>query len=159
MDILIIALLIIAAAILLLVELFITPGITVAGFLSAGYFIYANYHAFAYLGTGGGIITLAVSATVCIGALVWFMRSKTLDKIALTTNITSSVDRSAETGVCLGDEGMATTRLALIGYAEINGKIVEVKSDDGFIDEKTPVKVCRLTDGVVFVCRNTPLPE
>ena len=155
MDILIIALLIIAAAVLLLVELFITPGITVAGFLSAGCFIYANYHAFAYLGTGGGFVTLAVSAVVCIGSLVWFMRSKTLDKIALTTNITSSIDRSAETGVQLGDEGIATTRLALIGYAEINGKIVEVKSDDGFIDEKTPVKVCRLTDGTVFVCRNT----
>ena len=138
MDILIIALLIIAAAVLLLVELF-----------------YANYHAFAYLGTGGGIVTLAVSAVVCIGSLVWFMRSKTLDKIALTTNITSAIDRSAETGVRLGDEGIATTRLALIGYAEINGKIVEVKSDDGFIDEKTPVKVCRLTDGTVFVCRNT----
>ena len=104
MDILIIALLIIAAAVLLLVELFITPGITVAGFLSAGCFIYANYHAFAYLGTGGGIVTLAVSAVVCIGSLVWFMRSKTLDKIALTTNITSAIDRSAETGVRLGDD-------------------------------------------------------
>ena len=155
MDILIIILLIVAAAILLLVELFITPGISVAGFLSAGCFIYANWHAFAYLGTGGGIITLVASAVVCSGALVWFMRSKTLDRIALTTNITSSIDRSAETGVQIGDEGIATTRLALIGYAKIGGQIVEVKSDDGFIDEKTPVKVCRLTDGMVFVCRNT----
>lgn len=153
MDIFIIALLIIGAAILLLVELFLTPGITVAGFLSAGCFIYANYHAFAYLGTGGGFITLAISAVVCIGALVWFMRSKTLDKVALTTNITSAVDRSAESSVKPGDTGVATTRLALIGYAEINGRIVEVKSDDGFIDEKTPVRVCRLADGVVFVTR------
>ena len=153
MEILIIIFCIIAAAVLLLVELFITPGFSVAGILSAGCFIYANYHAFTYLGTGAGILTLLVSAIVCILTLVWFMRSKTLDKIALKTDINGTIDRP-EVNVQIGNTGIATTRLALIGYAEINGKIVEVKSDDGFIDEKTPVKVCRLDNGTIFVCRN-----
>ena len=48
------------------------------------------------------------------------MRSKTLDKIALKKNITAKVDRSAEEKVKVGDIGVTTTRLALIGYAEIN---------------------------------------
>lgn len=156
MEILIIVLLILAAAILLLVELFISPGITVAGFLSGGCFIYVNYYAFAHLGVGGGIVTLLISAAVCIGALIWFMRSKTLDKIALKANITSTIDRSAETSMKVGETGIATTRLALIGYAEINGRLVEVKSDDGFIDEKTPVRVCRICDGTVYVERIMP---
>ena len=64
------------------------------------------------------------------------MRSKTLDKIALKKNITSKIDRSAEEKVKIGDTGVTTTRLALIGYAEINGDIVEVKSTDGFLNEK-----------------------
>ena len=69
---------------------------------------------------------------------------------SLTTGIQQE---NFDTSVKPGDTGVATTRLALIGYAEINGRIVEVKSDDGFIDEKTPVRVCRLADGVVFVTR------
>ena len=151
MDILIIVVLVIAAVILFLVELFVIPGISIAGFLAGGCIIYANYYAFAYLGTMAGFITLAVSAIACVGSLVWFMRSKTLDRIALKKDITSKVDRSAAERVKVGDTGVSTTRLALIGYAEINGDIVEVKSDDGFLNEKTPIIVNRITDGIILV--------
>ena len=89
MDVLIIVVLIIAAVILFLVELFVIPGISVAGFGALGCIIYANYYAFAYMGTGAGFITLVVSGIACIGSLVWFMRSKTLDKLALKKDITS----------------------------------------------------------------------
>lgn len=151
MDIFIIAILVIAAVILFLVELFIIPGISVAGFLAGGCIIFANYYAFTYMGVMAGCITLAVSAITCIGSLVWFMRSKTLDKIALKKNITSKIDRSAEDRVKVGNTGICTTRLALIGHAEINGDIVEVKSTDGFLNEKTPIVVSRIMDGVIWV--------
>ena len=140
MDIFIIIVLVVAAVILFLVELFIVPGISIAGFLAGGCIIYANYYAFTNIGTTAGFITL-----------IWFMRSKTLDKIALKKNITSKIDRSAEEKVKIGDTGVTTTRLALIGYAEINGDIVEVKSTDGFLNEKTPIIVNRITDGVILV--------
>ncbi|RGM49152.1 MULTISPECIES: NfeD family protein [Bacteroides] len=156
MNILIIVVLVIAAVILFLVELFIIPGISIAGILAGGCIIYANYYAFAYMGPVAGFITLAVSVIACIGSLVWFMRSKTLDKIALKKNITSKVDRSAENKVKIGDTGITTTRLALIGYAEINGDIVEVKSTDGFMNEKTPVIVNRITDGIILVEKFKP---
>ena len=86
-----------------------------------------------------------------IGSLVWFMRSKMLDKLALKKDIDSKVDRSAEDSVKVGDTGISTTRLAQIGYAEINGNIVEVKSIDGFLNEKTPIIVSRITDGTIMV--------
>lgn len=151
MDIFIIIVLVVAAVILFLVELFIVPGISIAGFLAGGCIIYANYYAFTNIGTTAGFITLAVSAIACVGSLIWFMRSKTLDKIALKKNITSKIDRSAEEKVKIGDTGVTTTRLALIGYAEISGDIVEVKSTDGFLNEKTPIIVNRITDGVILV--------
>ena len=144
MDILIITVLIIAAVILFLVELFVIPGISLAG-------IYANYYAFANLGMAAGFITLGISGVACIGSLVWFMRSKMLDKLALKKDIDSKVDRSAEDSVKVGDTGISTTRLAQIGYAEINGNIVEVKSIDGFLNEKTPIIVSRITDGTIMV--------
>lgn len=151
MDILIIATLIIVAVILLLVELFIVPGISIAGILAGGCLLYANYYAFTTMGETAGFITLALSAIACIGSLVAFMRSKTLDKIALQKEIASKVDRSAEEKVKVGDTGITTTRLALIGYADINGDIVEVKSSDGFLDEKTPIVVSRITNGTLIV--------
>lgn len=151
MDILIIAVLVIAAIILFLVELFIVPGISIAGFLAGGCIVVANYYAFVQMGTTAGFITLAISAVACIGSLIGFMRSKTLDSLSLKKDITSKVDRTAEERVKVGDVGVTTTRLALIGYAEINGDIVEVKSIDGFLDEKTSIVVNRITNGVLMV--------
>lgn len=155
MDILIIIALIIAAVILFLIELFVIPGISLAGISALVCILYANYYAFASLGMTGGFITLGVSAVTCIGSLVWFMRSKTLDKLALKKDIDSKVDRSAEKSIKIGDTGISTTRLAQIGYAEINGQIVEVRSIDGFLDEKTPIIVRRITDGTILVEKQT----
>ena len=151
MDILIIATLIIAAIILLLVELFLIPGISIAGILAVVCLLSANYIAFAYMGATAGFVTLAVSTAACIGALILFMRSKVLDRVALKKDITSRIDRTAEHRIQVCDTGITTTRLALIGYANIGGHIVEVKSTDGFLDEKTPVKVNRITDGILMV--------
>ena len=156
MDVLIIIVLIIAAVILFLVELFVIPGISVAGFAALGCIIYANYYSFANLGTGAGFITLVVSGVACIGSLVWFMRSKTLDKIALKKDITSKIDKSAAEKVKVGDTGITITRLAQIGNAEINGNIIEVKTLEGLLNEKTPVIVTRITDGIIYVEKQKP---
>ena len=56
MDVLIIIVLIIAAVILFLVELFVIPGISFAGIAALGCIIFANYYAFANLGTGAGFM-------------------------------------------------------------------------------------------------------
>lgn len=61
MDVLIIIALIAAAVILFLVELFVIPGISLAGISALVCIIYANYYAFANLGTGAGFITLIIS--------------------------------------------------------------------------------------------------
>ena len=151
MDILIIAVLIIAAVILFLVELFVIPGISLAGISALVCIVYANFYAFANLGMAAGFITLGISTVACIGSLVWFMRSKMLDKLALKKVIDSTIDRSAEKKIKVGDTGISTTRLAQIGYANINGNIVEVKSMDGLLNEKTPIIVSRITDGTIMV--------
>lgn len=153
MDILIIAVLIVAAVILFLIELFVIPGISIAGISALGCIIYANYYAFDNLGETGGFITLVVSAIACVGSLTLFMRSKTLDKLALKKDITSKVDKHAAENLKVGDTGVCTTRLALIGYANIGGEIIEVKSCDGFMDDKTPIIVDRISDGVILVKR------
>ena len=50
-----------------------------------------------------------------------------------------------------GDEGIALTRLALIGNAEFNGRIIEVRSSGDFIEQKSRIRVERILDGIVLV--------
>lgn len=151
MDIVIIIALIVAGLLLFMAEVFLIPGLSLAGIASAGCLIYVNYYAFAQLGATGGLVTLIISLCSYIIMLIWFLRSKAIDKFALKKNIDSTVGTPAEQEVKIGDTGVAITRLALIGNAEINGKIIEVKSADGFLNEHTPIVVERIMEGIIMV--------
>ena len=151
MDIVIIIALIVAGLLLFMAEVFLIPGLSLAGIASAGCLIYVNYYAFAQLGATGGLVTLIISLCSYIIMLSWFLRSKAIDKLALKKNIDSTVGTPAEQEVKIGDTGVAITRLALIGNAEINGKIIEVKSADGFLNEHTPIVVERIMEGIIMV--------
>lgn len=151
MDIVIIVSLIVAGLLLFAIEVFLIPGISLAGLASAGCILYANYYAFDTLGTLPGIITLVVSALGIIAVTVWFMRSKTVDKLSLKKTIDYRPEPLKGLDLKVGDEGVAITRLALIGNAEFNGHIIEVRSADGFIDEKCRIRVERILDGIVMV--------
>ena len=151
MDIVIIASLIIAGLILFIIEVFLLPGISIAGFVSAGCLLYANYYAFDTLGTVPGCITLAISAIGVVAITIWFMRSKTVDKLSLKKTIDYRPEPLKGLDLKVGDEGIALTRLALIGNAEFSGHIIEVRSSGEFIDQKSKIRVERILDGVVLV--------
>lgn len=151
MGILFIIALVISALLLLLVELFVIPGSSLAAILSAICLTWAVAYAFINISALAGIITLIIALILGSCVLITFMRSKTLDKVALTEEVSSTVDRSVAAQVQVGDKGYAVTRLALIGNAEINGHVVEVRSADGFLNEKTPVIVTCITDNEIIV--------
>ena len=151
MDIVIIASLSIAGLILFIIEVFLLPGISIAGIVSAGCMLYGNYYAFDTLGTIPGCITLAVSALGVVAITIWFMRSKTVDKLSLKKTIDYRPEPLKGLDLKVGDEGIALTRLALIGNAEFNGRIIEVRSSGDFIDEKSKIRVERILDGIVMV--------
>ena len=151
MDIVIIASLIIAGLILFIIEVFLLPGISIAGFVSAGCLLYANYYAFDTLGTVPGCITLAISVIGVVAITIWFMRSKTVDKLSLKKTIDYRPEPLKGLDLKVGDEGIALTRLALIGNAEFSGRIIEVRSSGEFIDQKSKIRVERILDGVVLV--------
>ena len=151
MDILIIVSLIIAGLILFIIEVFLLPGVSIAGIISAACMLYANYYAFDKLGTLPGCITLAISAIGVIAITIWFMRSKTVDKLSLKKTIDYKPEPLKGLNLKAGDEGVALTRLALIGNAEFDGNIIEVRSTGDFIEEKSRIRVNRIRDGIVLV--------
>lgn len=151
MEVLIISMLIIAGLILFIIEVFLIPGISVAGIASACSLLYAIYYAFDSLGTQAGIITIGITIIGTTGITIWFMKGKTVDKLALKQTLDYKPNPLKGVDIHVGDIGTTITRLTLIGNAEINGHILEVQSADGFIDEKTPIKVCRITPNTIYV--------
>ena len=151
MDILIIASLIIAGLILFIIEVFLLPGISIAGIISAVCLLYANYYAFDTMGTLPGCITIVISAIGVIAITIWFMRSKTVDKLSLKKTIDYKPEPLKGLNLKAGDEGIALTRLALIGNAEFDGNIIEVRSTGDFIEEKSKIRIERIRDGIVMV--------
>ena len=140
LDIAIILFLMIAAIALLLAEIFLFPGITLAGISGALFAIGGIFLAYAE-GTAVGHATLAFS----------LLRSRSFNKVALHTNIDSRLTSSRELGIQPGDEGITLSRLAPIGKARIKGIVVEAKSTNELIDEETPVVVVRVDSYNVLV--------
>ena len=151
MEVFIIVSLILAGLLLFIVEVFLIPGISIAGIASAICLLYATYYAFDTLGPIAGFITLIASVLSGIAIIVWVMHSKTMDKLSLKKTLDYKIDPLKGTHIRIGDKGIAITRLALIGNANFNGHIIEVRSADGLIDENTPIYVERMVEGTVIV--------
>ena len=132
-EMLIIAFLMVVAIVLILLEIFMLPGITVAGV--GGFLFAAGGLFYAYsVSTPIGNVTLAVSSLVFAASF-----------------IDSKLVSSRDLGIVPGDEGLTLSRLAPIGKARINGITVEAKSMDELIDENTPVEVIRVDGYNVIV--------
>lgn len=153
MEILFICVLFVLCVFFMALEIFIIPGTSLGGIAAAGCLIGANFLVFDQFGLSIGIIVLAASLIVCLLLGIWMLRSKALDKISLKRTIDSTSATAEQLSVQIGDRGIALTRLALIGNADFDGKIVQVQSADGFIEEKTPVVICRVIEGQVWVKR------
>ena len=79
------------------------------------------------------------------------MHSKTMDKLSLKKSLDYKINPLKGLNIKVGNKGITVTRLALIGNAEISVHIIEVRSADGLIDEKTPIYVERIVENTVIV--------
>ena len=136
---------------LVLVELFMFPGTSVVGIAGFVAMVYGTIRIFTDFGTTAGWIALAFVLTVCTGLIVWFVRTKYWKKITLDEQLEAKVNVIDEQKIKVGDEGNAASRLAPTGHASFAGEMVEVQSMDGFIDQKTPIKVVKIENNKVFV--------
>lgn len=151
MEIAITIILVLLATVLLTVEVTLIPGFGVAGVLGVLSMLASVFYAFFVVGNVAGWITIIVSGLICVSLFLWALYGKSLDRLALKKNIDSNVKGDELEKIKVGDRGVAKTRLALIGEANINGEVVEVKSEMGFINENEEVVVIRISGGTIYV--------
>ena len=153
-DIIIVSLVILLGIVFLLAEIFLLPGLTVSGI--AGFIFLAGgiAYAYMYMGTRAGNFTLVISTFLLLGSFLYFIKSKSLRRIALTTNIDAKVDNSDLLKINKGDIGITQSRLNPIGKVFINDLTVEAKSIDGeMIDEDTEVEVIKVDLSNILVSK------
>ncbi|MDH8700720.1 membrane-bound ClpP family serine protease [Dysgonomonadaceae bacterium PH5-43] len=151
MDIFIVVTLCILGILLILVEIFLIPGVTIAAIIGAVFALGGIFYAFSSLGTTAGIITVAVVSVVTLLAVVYLIKSKALDSIALKTDISSTVASESQTNYEVGDEGVTISRLNPIGKVKVNGVVIEGKSIGDFINEDTPIVVVKVSPTQLLV--------
>ena len=150
-TILIVCLLILFGVALMLAEVYLIPGFGIAGLLGMS-----------CIGGGVAVAYLKISVLaghwVLVGALlllalfiVLFMRGRTLDRMALKTDIDSKVDLVSELPVKVGDEGVAVSRLAPMGSIMVNDNKLEARSLNGFIDENEKVVITKFEGNIAVV--------
>jgi membrane-bound ClpP family serine protease len=152
LDIAVIVFLLGTAIGLILLEIFLLPGITVAGIGGALFAIGGVVYAYS-INRLTGHIALISSVAVFGGSFAWLLRAKSFNKVALHAEIDSKVTSVRELGIRPGDEGVTLSRLAPVGKARIHDLTVEARSTGEFIDEDTPVKVVRVDGYNVLVVK------
>lgn len=151
MNLALVILLLLAGVILLVLEVFLIPGIGWAGVFGLGALVGSIVVAYMYLGQLAGHITL-ISALVLIAVAVWiFLKNKTLEKMSLKTDIDSKVDLLSNLNLNVGDTGTTLSRLAPMGKVIVNGSEVEAKSEKDFIDPNTEVIITAINGNTVSV--------
>jgi len=141
MDLALIIGLIILGIFFMIVEVYLIPGISIAGILGVACMAGGSILAYLHLGSTGGTLTLIASLIILALGLYWFFRSKTLDKMALKSEINSKTEPFQGLNVSVGDTGITLSRLGPIGKVLIQGKTIEGRSENEMIDTNTPIIV------------------
>ncbi|MDR0814904.1 MAG: hypothetical protein LBN37_04030 [Bacteroidales bacterium] len=135
---------------LIVVEVVVLPGITVAGIagivlIAAGVFV-----SFSAFGETVGIISLIGSSLLFIVFLIYALRAKTWNRLSLKSEIDSKVNLVND-DIQVGDAAVTISRLAPMGKILIRDTIVEAKSILGLIDENKAVKVIEVSGNSIVV--------
>lgn len=152
MDIIIVIVLLLIGLLLILAEIFLLPGITFAAIGGAIFGIGGVGYAYSAFGTIGGTITLVCALLIFGISFVWLIKSRALDKIALKTDIGSTIaDKTHSDSIKEGDKAITISRLNPIGKVKIGHTIAEAKTLDGFTDEGIEVYVIKVNPTQLIV--------
>jgi len=137
--------------VLILLEFFVVPGITVAGIGGLLLLISGVALSYSKYGTPDGHYLLAGTVIALIFILSIAFKSKTWKRISLNVAIDSKAKEDLSLIINKGDTGTTVSRLAPAGTILINDKLVEAESRSGFIDENEEVEVIKIKFNKIIV--------
>ena len=140
MDLVFILLIMIGGIGLLILELLAIPGTTIAGLCGVGLLVYGIYEVFMGYGMLWGVVAILIALVISIALLAYSLRTKTWKRFSLNKEIDSKVN-VIENDIHVGYCGVAITRLAPMGMAEINSQRIEVYTSTSYVEPGTALVV------------------
>lgn len=147
MTALIIAL-IVLGLVLILLELFVTPGF-VTGLLGGVAWLYALYKIYQVYGTVSGHLALAGLILLLIACIVIAVKSGVWEKVSLHSNVEGKVNELPE--IAVGDTGYTSSALRPMGRMVINNQSIEVTSMGELVDTGAFVEVIKIENNKIYV--------
>ena len=145
-----IILFIVLGVILMLLEILIIPGTTVAALgsiilLGLGiYFSYTNY------GVQTGNYVLGGTIVFLLVALIFSLRARTWKRFMLNSSIDGQVN-TIETDIKVGDTGMTVARLNPMGKVMVGEEYYEARAINEIIDPNTEIIVTKIIGNTLVV--------
>lgn len=147
-----IVVLVVIGVLLLVAELVLLPGLSVAGICSLLCYGGAVYFGFDRYGTTGGLIVIAAVIALSVVAAMLSLRTRTWNKLALNDNIDGTSQQLPSDVLTIGDRGVAMTRLAPSGKMLAGGETYEARTlGNVYVDERSEVEVVDFENFTVIV--------
>jgi len=146
-----ILLLLILGILFVLAEIWFVPGTTIVGIIGvllmgAGiYMVYQNY------GDNAGHITLMSSSLLCLGLVIYGLRSGVWNRYASKGVISGKMNVLDRNRLNEGDEGTTVSTIRPLGKARFGEDYYEVRSYGPMIPSGTKVRVDAIEGNKVFV--------
>ena len=145
-----IIILILIGIILLLIEILIIPGVSIAGIGGFICMIAGIVLSYKFLGIKQGNIILLVTFLLNIIVILYSLRTKTWRKVGFESEINGKANL-IDIGINVGDAGITISKLAPSGKAIFNDKTVEVHSTEGYINPNTEIVIKTIKDNKIFI--------
>ena len=147
-----ILILVLIGVLLLVAELVLLPGISVAGIGSLLAFGAAIFYAFIQYGVLIGLVTLTAAVLLSVLAVFISLRANTWQRLSLKATIDStSTPTPQQNNILVGQTGTTLTRLAPMGKVRVGEVTAEAKTIDGYINPRQSVEVIGFENTVVIV--------
>jgi membrane-bound ClpP family serine protease len=144
--------LIVAGALLLVAEMVLLPGLTVAGVGALAAYGVAIYFGFDRFGTRIGFLVVGIVVVISILMIVISLSARTWRRLSLGARVDGVSQSSPDRELARGDRGVTATRLAPMGKVMVGEQMYEAKSlGDTYIDQQTEVEVVGFENFSVIV--------
>lgn len=153
MTITLVIVLLATAIALILVEIFLVPGVGVPGIIGLALLAITLYVAYTIDNTTGHI-TLGVTTLVSAGLMLLAFRAKTWTRLSIQEEIKSKVTFNTAS-LQVGQEGKTLTRLNPIGNVMFDELQFEARSKGEFIDDHTLVEIVNIEGNKITVIPKT----
>ena len=142
--------LILFGIVLILIEIFITPGFIV-GVLGAIFLAAGIMYAYKDFGNDYGHIALGSSAVFLAATIILAFRNGAWSRFAIEDVIEGKANNIHELKIEIGDKGTTLSALRPAGSALINGQKVEVHTDGEFVLAHEEIEVVKRVQNRIYI--------